>query len=131
MHSSDYVTIQILNGRGSLPAEFENKLLGIQIAGLPVRIKRVGKRPIPGGPPIGIVITLPASNFRQFGKSGNEFFDMIAEFYQINDSVCNCSICATSDNNKFAKQTHIAVTGLESGNVKKCLQALPGAVDAL
>ncbi|MEE9441395.1 MAG: hypothetical protein V3V99_01855 [candidate division Zixibacteria bacterium] len=128
MHSSEYVTIQILNGVGSLPDDFENKLQDSQIAGLPVRIKKIGKRPMPGGRPIGIILTIPSTHLKYLSDTIDQFIDLLVEFYRINDNVCNCSLCVTSDKKIYARQTHIAASGMEYSNLKRCFKEMPGTV---
>lgn len=128
MNSSEYVTIQILNGTGSLPDGFESKLEGTQIAGLPVRIKKVGKEATPGGPPLGIILTVPSTHLKDLLDSSEQFIDLLVEFYRINDNNCNCSMCVTSDNKIYARQTHIAASGMEYTNLKRCFMEMSSTV---
>jgi hypothetical protein len=128
MNSSEYVTIQILNGTGSLPDGFESKLQGSQIAGLPVQIKKIGKQPIPDGPPLGIILTIPSTHLKSMGDTAEHFIDLLVEFYRINDNVCNCSLCVTSDKKIYARQTHVAAKGMEYTNLKRCFNEMSSTV---
>ncbi len=93
MFSDTHVTIHILTGTGMIPESIFTDLTEGTICGLPVRVVKVGRKPLPVGPSIGMVVALPAKILPELGDCDISVLRRaVADFFEINNDACNFSI---------------------------------------
>jgi len=127
MFVSGHAVIQVLTGYGQLPVGFDESVGEKTILGLPVMLKKVGRKPLPGGPMIGVTVTVPFDKLLNMAEYDiGELNQAIKSFYQINKNRCNFGFQAIEEENDTQCEFNISANNLSESTLDAFFRSLTG-----